>query len=873
MAYSSLSLKSKAAGPSSTLRITPSNSPNLKQSPRTPNKIPFYQCTLSLQTVIGTTTTTPSGFSSHDQSSSFSFCAGSAAVLAEVDEGGNVNQRFFKARPSASSINPVTSFYNQSAPPTTSDTRSKPLSSLKSTTHTNVSNCSPSSELAEINSPRSWSSRERVKTVTSVSISPNGRLLAVGEAGYNPRVLIFSTAKDAHSDIPLSILTEHTFGVRSLAFSSNSLNLASLGDMNDGFLFVWSVSPRNGSAKLHSTNKCTASVRDMCWMGQNLITAGVRHVKVWRLPDARPGSPSKSRLNVESTPNSPNVTPKALSGRNCLLGPLADNTFTTVACISDTEAVLGTDTGALCFLDDNGGNQRLSLIRYMGFPITSLVVDLDRSCIWIGGHGMQMRNLPMNMLKTSSLPSSPGLSEVSSVAEYKSKGPAIICMGFLTSSLVALDDTREIHIYPIEALGSDNKQAHMEVTLPGHKDAVLGVRPLKTPNEMSAYFFTWSCKGTVNFFDIHGKNLESRTVPLRTLGIEEEYSNELKVLRTTEDMEIFVAGDKLGVLRVLNGQTWKCVNEARAHGGEITDVALHSALGYFLVASCGRDLMGALTVVEEISEQIPKLLVGVSGSDKSVRIYDLERGVLLAAEFGHTEGISDVCVLENPSYFPGQPVIRTLVSSGIDGTVMIWDISMQPQQARERTRSISRDDDDTPSKEPMVSNPPLRKLLSRTEIAVFQRQENLPGTPTPMREHSPPLVRKLSKFSLATSPGKQGSSAPTTHFASSHRPCTSSTRSEKPQRSPSPPSPRSTSGKKTSNPNNTVRRPVLELRARPKNSNKSEFGGLNMSTEQLSRVAFVFKLIVWVHKCLKSVLNAGIQSSGHFATVFHTLYK
>lgn len=84
--------------------------------------------------------------------------------------------------------------------------------------------------------------------------------------------MIFSTDKDAASDIPLSILHEHTFGVRSLAFSSNSLYLASLGDANDGFLFVWSVNLKNGSTKLHSTNKCTAHVRDMHWMGQTLIT-------------------------------------------------------------------------------------------------------------------------------------------------------------------------------------------------------------------------------------------------------------------------------------------------------------------------------------------------------------------------------------------------------------------------------------------------------------------------------------------------------------------------------------------------------------------------------------------------------------------------
>lgn len=92
------------------------------------------------------------------------------------------------------------------------------------------------------------------------------------QTGYNPRVLIYSTAKDSSADVPLSILSEHTFGVRSLAFSSNSQYLASLGDVNDGFLFVWAVNLKNGSARLHSTNKCTSFVRDTCWMGQALVT-------------------------------------------------------------------------------------------------------------------------------------------------------------------------------------------------------------------------------------------------------------------------------------------------------------------------------------------------------------------------------------------------------------------------------------------------------------------------------------------------------------------------------------------------------------------------------------------------------------------------
>lgn len=181
MAYHSSSVKSKSAAPTSSLRITPTNSPSVRPPPRTPNRTPQYQSTLSLRTVIGTTTTTPNGFSSHDQSRSFALCAGSAAVLAELDEDHNVNQRFFRARPSAASVNPVTSFYHQSTPPATPDTRTRSISGIKPGTNGSAYNSSPSGELTETSSPKAWSSRERVKAVTSVAISPNGRLLAVGE--------------------------------------------------------------------------------------------------------------------------------------------------------------------------------------------------------------------------------------------------------------------------------------------------------------------------------------------------------------------------------------------------------------------------------------------------------------------------------------------------------------------------------------------------------------------------------------------------------------------------------------------------------------------------------------------------------------------
>lgn len=83
-------------------------------------------------------------------------------------------------------------------------------------------------------------------------------------------MLIFSL--ELSSNIPLSIITEHSFGVRSLAFSPDSQYLATLGDMNDGFLFVWAINSKTGSARLHSTNKCTSTIHDMAWVGNNLVT-------------------------------------------------------------------------------------------------------------------------------------------------------------------------------------------------------------------------------------------------------------------------------------------------------------------------------------------------------------------------------------------------------------------------------------------------------------------------------------------------------------------------------------------------------------------------------------------------------------------------
>jgi WD40 repeat protein len=84
-------------------------------------------------------------------------------------------------------------------------------------------------------------------------------------------VLVFSL-QESSSDHPLAILNEHTFGVRAVAFSPDSRYLASLGTMNDGFLYIWAINVKTGTTRLHSSNKCTSFIKDIAWMGNNLIT-------------------------------------------------------------------------------------------------------------------------------------------------------------------------------------------------------------------------------------------------------------------------------------------------------------------------------------------------------------------------------------------------------------------------------------------------------------------------------------------------------------------------------------------------------------------------------------------------------------------------
>lgn len=261
-------------------------------------------------------------------------------------------------------------------------------------------------------------------------------------------------------------------------------------------------------------------------------------------------------------------------------------------------------------------------------------------------------------------------------------------------------------------------------------------------------------------------------------------------------------------------------------------------------------VLSALTVASEVPGESPKMLVGVSSTDKSIRVYDMDRDLLLTGEFGHAEGISDVLLLESPQNTPDRPAKRTLITVGIDGVVMIWSLTVQPHQSQDPVQNGSRDEDEAPSKELTASKPPIRRILSKSELAGFQKQDPSAVTPTPVREGSPPLLRKMTKLSLKSSSLRNGDVVASTPSppSSSRRSPTYSTPLEKQRRSPSV-SPKSTptsttpSAKKVVSRTNSTRRTSFEFRNRTKHphSHQNDFGSLNMSTEQVCRTLRAYR--------------------------------
>ncbi|KAL8667119.1 MAG: hypothetical protein Q9202_001041 [Teloschistes flavicans] len=755
------------------------------------------------EVVIGSSVLSINSLSASTETNTFAFCAGAIVVLAVINSELSLDQRLVCVKPDALPIQATPSYYNHATPTKAAGNRNY------------------------INSPFK-------------DDSPFGPALTNNKAdpfGYCPRVLIFSVATATSTDLPLACLTEHTFGVRALAFSPDSRWLCSLGDLHDGGFFLWSINPKTGTFRLDSSNRCTTA-DTIAWMGMNVVSVGTRHVKVWRLEQI--SSPAKSRRGLESISDGSSASPipRTFTGRNCLLGSLQDAVFSCVVGISDDKAVLCTQDGTVCLLDDASRTQRLLQVTKKDYSITCVTLDPSAGVVWIGGKGVEPEALPLDVLLHPKQPP-PELGKSSRIVLDEVEKPDIAAMCCINNRVITIDTSHCIAIYNSLFIGDDAPRVSVINRLPSHDSAVLGVVILPKSNKRRSDFLTYSENGRVLYWRWNGTCTNSHLVQLvQPLEQDSTSLNSLRTLGVAQTPETLLTGDKAGVLRLSNVDEGTEIR-AKAHDGEIYDLVLQRIEGDdSIAASCGRDrtiqifrisqnecvlqqslvnehagpirkleladnanilasmssdrtivlhhkvlrtdnsiafvsikvitLKASPVTMSLIPGTSPTLLVstadrcirkisltqgniidsfkasdrsggepvvlnrlsvgasnqlsahgnvfaGFSSLDGSIRLYCTETGLLLAAVQGQTP-ISDLAIAEAPDHDDG--ICSKVVCTGIDGTTTIWHLTSSPSHSGLKHGSGGID----PSKSQARSVlRPLRRVLSKTEIADFQR--------------------------------------------------------------------------------------------------------------------------------------------------------
>lgn len=142
----------------------------------TPTKRQRLDASLSLQRVVGLTCTSAACFDVHAPSRTFACTAGATVVLSTVDRDRAVSQRFLRATQTSSLSTSWSYSASATSRPLTPTSHHRPLSRGRDDSPLI---CTPSNR----DSPRSShnAQAERVKPFTALSISPNGKWVAVGE--------------------------------------------------------------------------------------------------------------------------------------------------------------------------------------------------------------------------------------------------------------------------------------------------------------------------------------------------------------------------------------------------------------------------------------------------------------------------------------------------------------------------------------------------------------------------------------------------------------------------------------------------------------------------------------------------------------------
>lgn len=393
------------------------------------------------------------------------------------------------------------------------------------------------------------SAKDKMKTSSALAVSYDGRYLAVGETGHQPRVFIYNIKEKKHN--LRAILNEHRYGIRAIAFSPNGQYLATLGTTNDGFLHIWNLQ----DMQLHSSNRCISEINDLKWIGNTeIITVGVRHVRMWRL---------------DTSPRVDN-NPQILNGRNVILREHSGSIFTTAVPLSDNMTLIASEKGDIATVQ-NFTDDKLPVYEpklNVGFEIWAMDIDIKSSKLWVAGSDIKGFNLAEIL--------SANISDVDTQPSMRTtmkRNSIIYGLEVYNDILLLLDSKKEILIANTSSV--DN----ITCIVSAHPDILKGIRAV---NDKKNRFLTWSSDGVVRLWNTMG-NYEDEI----TIGRAE--SELTTALMVPTDSNIIV-GDTSGFVEILNWKEKRSIFEIQAHGSSVVDIDyIELENGIQLFATCSRD--------------------------------------------------------------------------------------------------------------------------------------------------------------------------------------------------------------------------------------------------------------------------------------------
>ncbi|CEP24629.1 unnamed protein product [Cyberlindnera jadinii] len=510
---------------------------------------------LIIQRIYGTSSTSQLNFAVSPMH--IAYIASGGVVVSQIDrESGELtNQRFFCANNPHGNALPQTSAYSylNMVQQQSQQAEEKDQYGIPKLTHTVlVDETQGTGDLSSSSSPPK--AQQKVKTISCIAISPDEKYLAVGESGAHPRILLFSLAPDSNS-FPVVSISEHSFGITALQFSPESNYLMSVGDTHDGFIYIWKISGCN--ATMVGVNKCTSQINGLLWNDDNIITYGVRYIKIWTFTE----SERKSMIQ----------------GKNVILGNFLNGNFVSATpCFDETledDIFFLTSLGEICGYNFKTNTLKLRYTNLEDSKLGVVISDQYSGKILIATDHIE--ELPHSELVNDIAKENDVLIDSPSKVKFN---PPITCVKQVSANIfVYITSNEEIQLYS----AITGKSVHLIDSL---SKSVNGVK--KTT---SGKVITWTREGILKC--IEEKTLDMKDVialkvkPIPNVVIE----NHITAIDLTPNGD-FIAGDAYGTLTVYSPEG-DVIFSVQAHEFSINDVTFLEIEKFQFIISIGRDRM------------------------------------------------------------------------------------------------------------------------------------------------------------------------------------------------------------------------------------------------------------------------------------------